>query len=115
MPLAQRCSDNEDEAGEVRKSVNALNQLGSKFNVSDTIWFCKNLDLQGFGKKLKDARDKYDVMMDRIMKEHELVRKKKNYKDETTKDWLDIFLDIYEDGNAEIRLTRENIKAFIMV
>ncbi|KAK1567149.1 hypothetical protein Q3G72_008673 [Acer saccharum] len=114
MTLGQRCSDNEDEAGEVRKLVKVLNQLGSKFNVSDTIWFCKNLDLQGFRKKLKDARDKYDVMMERIMKEHELARKMKNCKDDTVKDLLDILLDIYEDENAEIRLTRENIKAFIM-
>lgn len=34
---------------------------------------------------------------------------------ETGKDLLDILLDIYEDENAEWRLTRENIKAFIMV
>ncbi|KAK2661651.1 hypothetical protein Ddye_000225 [Dipteronia dyeriana] len=114
MTLGQRCSDNEDESGEVRKLVKELNQLGSKFIVSETIWFCKNLDLLGFRKKLKDARDKYDVMMERIMKENELARNKKNYKDETADDLLDILLDIYEDENAEIRLTRENIKAFIM-
>ena len=28
---------------------------------------------------------------------------------------LDVLLDIYEDKNAEMKLTRENIKAFIMV
>ncbi|KAH7578462.1 hypothetical protein JRO89_XS01G0385000 [Xanthoceras sorbifolium] len=119
MTLGQRCSDNEDEAGEVRKMVKDLIQLGSKFNLSDTIWFCKNLDLQGFRKKLKNARDRYDVLMERIMKEHEDERKKKkkemgDYKDETVKDMLDILLDIFEDENAEMRLTRENIKAFIM-
>ncbi|KAL5858961.1 hypothetical protein ACOSQ4_000257 [Xanthoceras sorbifolium] len=118
MTLGQRCSDNEDEAGEVRKMVKDLLQLGSKFNLSDTIWFCKNLDLQGFRKKLKNVRDRYDVLMERIMKEHEDARKKKkemgDYKDETVKDFLDILLDIYEDENAEMRLTRENIKAIIM-
>lgn len=52
------------------------------------------------------------------MKEHEEARKKmKETRDEdvTVKDLLDILLDIYEDKNAEKRLTRENIKAFIMV
>jgi uncharacterized protein YgfB (UPF0149 family) len=57
-------------------------------------------------------------MMERIMKEHEDARKRKKEtgdEDDTVKDLLDILLDIYEDENAEKRLTRENIKAFIMV
>lgn len=119
MTLRQRCSENEDEAGDVRKLVKELNELGAKFNLSDTIWFCKNFDFQGFKKKLKDARDRYDVMMERIMKEHEEERKKRkeigDHEGETVKDLLDILFDIYEDENAEMRLTRENIKAFIMV
>lgn len=49
--------------------------------------------------------------------EHEDARGKKSDDngDEMVKDLLDILLDIYEDENAEKRLTRENIKAFIMV
>jgi cytochrome P450 len=102
----------------VWKLVKELNTLGAKFNLSDSIWFCKNFDLQGFDKRLKDARDRYDAMMERIMKEHEDARKRKKEtgdEDDTVKDLLDILLDIYEDENAEKRLTRENIKAFIMV
>ncbi|KAJ6864442.1 3,9-dihydroxypterocarpan 6a-monooxygenase [Populus alba x Populus x berolinensis] len=60
MLLRTRCSDNENEAGEVRKLVKELNTLGAKFNLSDSIWFCKNWDLQGFEKRLKDARDMKD-------------------------------------------------------
>lgn len=118
MLLRTRCSDKKDEADEVRKLVKELNELGAKFNLSDTIWFCKNFDLQGFEKRLKDARDRYNNMMERIMKEHEDARKKKKEVGEegdTVKDLLDLLLDIYEDENAERRLTRENIKAFIMV
>ena len=37
-----------------------LNTLGAKFNLSDSIWSCKNWDLQGFEKRLKDARDMKD-------------------------------------------------------
>ncbi|KAJ9181141.1 hypothetical protein P3X46_009304 [Hevea brasiliensis] len=116
MVLRTRCSDKEDEAGEVRKLVKELNELGAKFNLSDSIWFCKNLDLQGFEKRLKDARDRYDNMMERIMKKHEDARKNEEVGDggDTMKDLLDLLLDIYEDENAERRLTRENIKAFIM-
>lgn len=118
MTLGQRCADDEDEAGEVRKLVQELNELGAKFNLSDTIWFCKKLDLQGFRRKLEDARNRYDVMMERILKQHEQSRKKRKEmgnEGDSEKDILDVLMHIFEDKNAEMRLTRENIKAFIMV
>lgn len=60
--------------------------------------------MQGFEKRLKDSRDRYDAIIERIMKEHEEARKKmKETRDEdvTVKVLLDILLDIYEDMNAE--------------
>ncbi|XP_065856384.1 cytochrome P450 93A2-like [Euphorbia lathyris] len=114
MMLRTRCSDDKDRADEVRMLVKELNELGAKFNLSDTIWFCKHLDLQGFEKRLKDARDRYDDMMEKIIKEHEDARKINKEMSDADKDLLDILLDIYEDENAERRLTRENVKAFIM-
>lgn len=117
MMLRTRCSGDEDEADQVRKLVKELNELGAKFNLSDSFWFFKYWDLQGFERRLKDARDRYDSMMERIMKEHQDERKKtKEMHDagDAMKDVLDFLLDIYEDENAEMRLTRENIKAFIM-
>ncbi|KAJ8900031.1 hypothetical protein K2173_024145 [Erythroxylum novogranatense] len=117
MMLRTRCSDDEHEADEVRKLVKELNELGAQFNLSDTIWFCKYLNLQGNKKRLKDARDRYDALMEKIMKEHENARKKRmeiGDEGDGVKDILDILLDIYEDENAEMRLSRENIKAFIM-
>ncbi|GLT88268.1 hypothetical protein SLE2022_063020 [Rubroshorea leprosula] len=115
MLLRQRCSDSKSEADEVRKMVMELNQRGSKFNLLDTFWFCKYVDLQGFGKRLKDARNRFDLMMERIMKEHEDERNKRNEKavDGDHAAEKDI-LDIYEDERSELRLTRENKKAFIM-
>ncbi|XP_023912603.2 3,9-dihydroxypterocarpan 6A-monooxygenase [Quercus suber] len=112
MALRKRFSENEDDADKVRKIVKEMCGLAGKGNVSEMIWFCKNLDLQGFGKRLKDVRDRYDTMMEKIMKEHEEARRKEM--GDGIKDVLDILLDIYEDENSEIRMTRENIKAFIM-
>jgi hypothetical protein len=114
MALRKRCLENEDDDDKVRKLVEEMCELAGKGNVSEMIWFCKNLDLQGFGKRLKDVRDMYDTMMEKIMKEHEEARKKKELKDDGIKDVLDILLDIYEDENSEIKMTRENIKGFIM-
>lgn len=116
MALRTRCSEKEDEAGKV---VKEMCELAGKANVSEMIWFCKNLDLQGFGKRLEDVRGRYDRMMERIMKEHEEARRKEKKEmvdgGDGIKDVLDILLDIYEDESSEIRMTRENIKGFIMV
>ncbi|KAF8396099.1 hypothetical protein HHK36_017711 [Tetracentron sinense] len=117
MTMSQICSGTEDEAGEVRKLVQDVAELTGKFNLSDFIGICRSLDLQGFGKRLKEVHERFDSMMERIMKEHEEVRRKKEVGDggDGVKDLLDILLDISEDKNSEMRLTRENIKAFILV
>jgi hypothetical protein len=75
------------------------------------------LDLQGFGKRLKEVRKRFDTMTERIIMEHEEARKKKKETGEgdPVKDLLDILLDISEDDSSEMKLTRENIKAFILV
>ncbi|KAF8396098.1 hypothetical protein HHK36_017710 [Tetracentron sinense] len=90
MAMSQICSETEDEAGE-------------------------NLDFQGLGKRLREVHEWFDSIMERIMKEREEVRRKKEVGDggDGVKDLLDILLDISEDENLEMRLTRENIKAFI--
>ncbi|KAI3471556.1 hypothetical protein Pfo_028206 [Paulownia fortunei] len=113
--MSERCSGGENEAGEVRKLVQATAELTGKFNISDYIWFCKNLDLQGFGKRLKEIRDRFDEIMEKIIDEHQSQRRKLKQKSgEVLKDLLDILLDIAEDGTSEMKLTRENIKAFIL-
>ncbi|KAL0339593.1 UNVERIFIED_CONTAM: cytochrome [Sesamum radiatum] len=117
MVMSRRCSEDETEAGGVRKLVQETAELTGKFNLSDYIWFCKNLDLQGFGKRLKKVRDRFDEMMEKIIDEHQNERmklKQKSEEGEVAKDLLDILLDIAEDGSSEMKLTRENIKAFIL-
>ncbi|RYR08782.1 hypothetical protein Ahy_B05g076602 [Arachis hypogaea] len=91
-------------------------ELTRKFNTSDFIWFLKNWDLQGIRKRVEEIRNRFDSMMERVIKEHqeERMKRKKEGEDGEIKDLLDILLDIHEDDNSEIRLTKENIKAFIL-
>ncbi|CAI0386891.1 unnamed protein product, partial [Linum tenue] len=112
MAMGERCSGGADEADWVRKLVAETAELTGKFNLSDYVWFCKRLDLQGFGKRLEDLRERFDSMMERIIEEHVEARMNKKKKT-TVKDLLDVLLDIKEDQDSEIKLTRENIKAFI--
>ncbi|XXG56579.1 hypothetical protein AAC387_Pa03g3956 [Persea americana] len=115
MLMGQRCSSSEGEAS-IRSLVHEVAEITGKFNVGDFIWFCKNLDLQGFEKRCKDVHERFDRMMERIIKEHEEGRKKKKEEggNDGGKDLLDILLEISEDENAEMKLTRENIKAFTL-
>ncbi|XP_031259423.1 cytochrome P450 93A3-like [Pistacia vera] len=119
MTMSQKCSNNEEEDDEVRKLVKAVFELIGKMNLADFIWFCKKLDLQGFEKKAKEVRDKFDSMMERIIKEHEEARRIKREtggddEDDAVKDFLDILLEVAEDESSEIKLSRENIKSFIL-
>lgn len=123
MALRRRCCDVEGEGHQLIELVKEMTELGGKFNLGDMLWFVKKFDLQGFGKRLESVRGRYDDIMERIMKEHEDARRNKkkgkemgsNGDDEGVRDLLDILLDIYADESSEIKLTRENIKAFIMV
>nr|CAD1831341.1 unnamed protein product [Ananas comosus var. bracteatus] len=112
------------EAEDVRKVVEEVAELTGKFNVSDYIGFCKNWDLQGFNKRLDDVHRRFDTMVEKAIKEKEAARAKarerqtrkeeEEEEEDAGKDLLDILLDIYEDEGAEMRLSRENIKAFIL-
>ncbi|XP_071737531.1 3,9-dihydroxypterocarpan 6A-monooxygenase-like [Rutidosis leptorrhynchoides] len=111
MLMGERCSEDENDAGDIKKLVTEIAEITGKFNLSDYIWIFKNLDVQGFGKKLKEIRRKFDALIEKVMKEHEVTRAQNSVK---VKDLLHILLDVAEDKNAEIKLTRENIKAFIL-
>ncbi|KHN26360.1 Cytochrome P450 93A3 [Glycine soja] len=71
--------------------------------------------MQGFGKGLKEIRDRFDTIMERAIKEHEEERKKRkevgNGGEGQIKDLVYVLLDIHEDHNSNIKLTKENIKA----
>ncbi|KAL1822419.1 hypothetical protein ACET3Z_009197 [Daucus carota] len=115
--MGKRWSENEDEAEEVHKLIQEITELAGKFNFSDYIWFCKNLDLQGIRKRVVDVRGRFDNMMERIIEERrDLRRTRKENGDggHVEKDLLDILLDISEDESREIKLSRENIKAFTL-
>ncbi|KAI3760594.1 hypothetical protein L1987_50991 [Smallanthus sonchifolius] len=75
MFMSKRCSEEEDESRDITKIIAESGEIVGNFNLSDHIWFCKNLDLQGLGKKSKDIHTRFDALMERIIEEHEDARK----------------------------------------
>ncbi|TKY53282.1 cytochrome P450 family protein [Spatholobus suberectus] len=116
MVLSGTCCESDGDVEDVRKMVEDTAALAGKFNVADFVWFCKGLDLQGMNKRLREILERFDGMMERVIREHEEERKKRNERGEGEKirDLLDILLEIHEDQSAELKLTRENVKAFIL-
>ncbi|KAI3507176.1 hypothetical protein L1887_22022 [Cichorium endivia] len=111
MLMSKRCSEEEDNAQDIRKIITEIGELIGKFNLSDHIWFCRYLDLQGIKKRSMDMRRRFDALIENIIKEHEEAR---NQDKGEVNDLLNILLRISEDESMEKKLTRENIKAFIL-
>ncbi|RHN79190.1 putative 3,9-dihydroxypterocarpan 6A-monooxygenase [Medicago truncatula] len=114
MAIGKSCFKEDDEAHKVTERVRESAMLSGMFNLADYFSLCKRFDVQGMKKRLKDVRDRFDAMMESIIKEHEEARSKLQRKD-AEKDVLDALLSIYEDHSSEVKITRDNIKAFLVV
>ncbi|XVF30098.1 hypothetical protein REPUB_Repub16aG0027600 [Reevesia pubescens] len=71
MMLSMRCSGTGNQADGVRTLVREVTEIFGEFNVSDIIWFCKNLDLQGFRKRFEDTHRRYDALLESIIRDRE--------------------------------------------
>ncbi|GJS26353.1 cytochrome P450 93A3-like protein [Tanacetum coccineum] len=112
MVWNKRCTDKEGEADEFGRVIAELTEIGGSFNLSDYVWLLKTLDVQGLGRKAKDAQSRFDAVVERIVKEHD--ERRRHNENREVKDLIDILLDIQQYESMEIKLSRENIKAFIM-
>ncbi|KAJ0547407.1 putative flavone synthase I [Helianthus annuus] len=115
MMMGIRYSATDSEAVEAKNLVREVTKIFGEFNVSDFIWFCKRLDLQGFEKRYKDIHIRYDALLEKVMSKREEMRRREGKgKDGKGKDFLDLLLDVLEDEKAEIKITRNHIKALIL-
>ncbi|GLJ23359.1 hypothetical protein SUGI_0441990 [Cryptomeria japonica] len=114
MTMSTRCSGTDEEAVECTKLVKEIALLTGKFNLGDFIYVCKNLDLQGYEKQMKDVHRRFDCLMEKILKQHEAEAGGGADSDGRPKDLIDILTSISNNEEAEMKLTRENIKAFIL-
>ncbi|CAN6209065.1 unnamed protein product [Urochloa humidicola] len=89
------------------------------FNLEDYVGLCRGWDLQGLTRRTREVRDKFDALLEIMIKAKEEARSRSaseapSNAPAAAKDLLDILMDAAEDQNAEVKLTRENIKAFVL-
>lgn len=112
--LGIRSSGTKGEADEARTLVREASRIVGEFNLSDFIWFLKKWDLQGIGKRCEDIYARYDALLEKIITDREVMRKE-NGDGKSAKDFLGILVDALENEDSEIKLTRDHVKALILV
>lgn len=116
MAMSTRCSGSMNEAEECRKVVQELIEVAGKLNLVNLLGIFGSFDLFGYGKRLGAAHGRYMVMVERIMKAHEeKISEIGGEDDNEEEDLMDILLKISQDDTAEMKLSRDDIKAFLQV
>ena len=124
------------QAGEVRELLKQSFELAGKLYVGQMLGPFKSLILWLYGRRVTDLNRKFDHLLEKILKEHERDKSddsneeinRKSSGGEFTghggiddeikrggKDMMDILLEVHENEDASVRITRGNIKAFFTV
>ena len=113
--------DSATDTEEMRSVIAETAVLTGTFNLQDYIGVFKYWDVQGLGKRIDAVHRKFDAMMERILTARDAQRRRRRKEpadgagEGAKKDLLDMLFDMHEDEAAEMRLTRDNIKAFMLV
>ncbi|KAH6763845.1 hypothetical protein C2S51_015094 [Perilla frutescens var. frutescens] len=97
---------------ELHEMVDEWFYLSGVFNIGDWIPWLSSFDLQGYVKKMKVLNKKMDRFYNYVIDDH-LARKAAEKDRFAPKDFVDTLLQMAEDGNLEVELTRDCVKALI--
>ncbi|XP_027068728.1 cytochrome P450 93A3-like [Coffea arabica] len=111
MAMSTRCTPALDEGRRLWEFVKEIFQLSPKFALGELFGPIGKLDLFGYGKSVKALISKFDSLVEKIMVEHE---NELNSSNKERKDMMDILLEIHGDKKAEVKLSRTDIKSFLM-
>ncbi|XP_062227676.1 cytochrome P450 93A3-like [Phragmites australis] len=116
MVMSRRFTGDDNDTEEMRSVVAETAELTGTFNLQDYIGVFKHWDVQGLGKRIDAVHRRFDAMMERILTARDAERRRREAGDggEGAKDVLDMLFDMHEDEAAEMRFTRDNIKAFML-
>lgn len=103
------------DAEQCRQLVVDINKLAGKVKAASMLGPLKSLAYWMYGKKAIEVTKRFDELLDRIMKEHIEKAKKEGGVKRENRDLMDILLEVYDDENAEFKITKSQIKAFLRV
>ncbi|EEE64935.1 hypothetical protein OsJ_19801 [Oryza sativa Japonica Group] len=101
-----------------RDCAKQVAELVGAFNAEDFVAVCRGWDLQGIGRRTNEVHARFDALLETIIEAKEEARRRSlrlGRRESSSKDLLDMLMDAAEDDTAEVKLTRDNIKAFVLV
>lgn len=113
MAMSNSCFNKDNDAEEIHSLVKEFLEVGAKLSIGEVFGPLGKLDLFGYGKRLVKIVGKFDQILESILEEHE--KKEIEGGQRETRDMMDIILQVYRDPNAEVKLTRNDMKAFFLV
>ncbi|GMN52983.1 hypothetical protein TIFTF001_022126 [Ficus carica] len=97
---------------EFQEMLDELFLLNGVFNIGDWIPWLKFLDLQGYEKRMKALKKRFDRFHDHVLDEHK-AKRVGVVKDNVAKDMVDLLLELAENPDLEVKLSYDNVKGFI--
>ena len=115
MVMSSRCSEEEGEAERVRELVQESIELAAKMSFGDVLGFLKKLGFWVYGKQAMDVNRRFDELLEKVLKGHEERGNSGDWGEREDKDLMDMLLEVCQDEQAEVRITRTHVKAFLAV
>ncbi|KAG5238521.1 hypothetical protein OIU76_014996 [Salix suchowensis] len=113
MIMSARCSGEDNQAEKCRALVSESFDLAAKLALFNVFGPLKRIGIWYLRKKIDDVPKRYDELFEKVLVEHEEKAKREGPTMEK-KDLMDILLEVYHDENAEIRITRKQMKNFFL-
>ncbi|KAL6650233.1 hypothetical protein ACP70R_009158 [Stipagrostis hirtigluma subsp. patula] len=95
---------------EFREMVDEFFVLNGAFNIGDFLPWLDWMDLQGYVRRMKKTAHMFGRFLDRILEEHN-ERRRREGEGFVARDMVDVLLQLADDPNLEVPLTRDNVKA----
>ncbi|KAJ8621321.1 hypothetical protein MRB53_029850 [Persea americana] len=98
---------------ECKRMLDELFLLNGVLNIGDYIPWIGFLDLQGYVRKMKKLSKKFDRFLEHVIDEHN--ERRRSVKGYVAKDMVDVLLQLADDPNLDVKLSRTSVKAFTQV
>nr|GLL32633.1 flavonoid 3'-monooxygenase-like [Ipomoea trifida] len=89
--------------------------LNGAFNLGDWLPWLRFLDLQGYVKQMKELNRVFDRFHNIVLDDHMAKKKEAEEKNDgfVPKDMVDVLLQMAEDPNLEVKLTKDCVKGLV--
>lgn len=108
--MSTRC---EDESMMIRKLVKEVEDIMTKYGVGELFGPLGKIGFSHYGRKFKSLLSQFDAMVEKKMVEH--LKGVHSFRKMERKDIMDLLLEVFRDENAEMKLSKQHIKNFLLV